>query len=81
MIELAHETGPYGFPVSGFSNVNVQSPIWTTDMHFCLKHPQYMSSNSDGSGETALMRKLVLAFAVCLCDKYPFLMCWLNYVI
>ena len=31
-----------------------------------------MYANSKGSGETALMRSLVWAFAGRLCDKYPF---------
>ena len=38
----------------------------------CLKLPLTpfsVGANSEGSGETARMR------VVCLCDKYPFLMC------
>ena len=34
--------------------------------------PCYMSANSKGSGETALMRRLARAFAGHLFDKYPF---------
>ena len=71
---------PYSFPVCGSSNVHEQSPIWFTDIHFCLKLPQslyYISANSKCSGETALMHRLVwVFFAGHLCDKYPFLMCW-----
>ena len=54
--------GPNGFLVCGSSNAHEQYPIWATDMHFfCLKLPQglyYMSVNSKGSGETALMSRL-----------------------
>ena len=39
----------------------------------------YMSANSKGSGETALMRRLAWAFSGRLGDKYPFLICWLTY--
>ena len=63
--EPAHgKNGPYGFPICGYSNPHAQSPIWATDMHFCLKLPQglyYMSANrkgSKGSGKTVLMRSL-----------------------
>ena len=37
-----------------------------------------MCANSEGSGETARMRKLVWAFAGRLCDKHQNLMGWLN---
>ena len=40
-----------------------------------------MSGNSKDSGETMLMRRLTLAVAGCLCDKYPFLMYWLIFVL
>ena len=36
-----------------------------------------MDANSEGSGETARMRKLAWAFAGRLCDKYHNLMSWL----
>ena len=39
---------------------------------FCFKIPQglyYIPAINKCSGETALMRRLVCAFAVCLCDK------------
>ena len=39
--------------------------------------PYFMWSNSEGSGETARMRRLAWAFAVRLCDKYHNLMSWL----
>ena len=39
----------------------------------------YIPANSKGSDENALMRRLAWVFAGCLCDKYLFLMCWLNY--
>ena len=38
-----------------------------------------MNVNSKGSGETALVCRLARAFSGRLCDKYPFLMCWLIY--
>ena len=38
-----------------------------------------MYANSEGSGETARMRRLARAFASCLCDKYQNLMSWLKY--
>ena len=41
--------------------------------------PYFMCANSEGSGETARMRRLVWAFAGHLCDKYHNLMSWLNY--
>ena len=36
-----------------------------------------MCTNSEGSGETARMRRLAWAFAGRLCDKYHNLMSWL----
>ena len=38
----------------------------------------YMCAKSEGSGETARMRRLAWAFAVRLCDKYHNLMNWLK---
>ena len=38
-----------------------------------------MCANSEGSGETARMRRLAWAFAGRLCDKYHNLMSWLIY--
>ena len=38
-----------------------------------------MCANSEGSGETARMRRLAWAFAGRLCDKYHNLMSWLKY--
>ena len=40
--------------------------------------PYFMCANSEGSGETARMRRLAWAFAARLCDKYHNLMSWLN---
>ena len=62
--------------------MRMRSPLFWLQMRFCLKLPQvlyYMSANSKGSGETALMRRLARAFVGRLCDKYPFPMCWLEY--
>ena len=41
--------------------------------------PYIMCANSEGSGETARMRRLAWAFVGRLCDKYHNLMSWLNY--
>ena len=82
--EPAPKEGPYGFPVCGSSNAHARCAIFATDMRICLKLPQglyYMSANSKGSGETALMRRLAWAFAGRLCDKYPFPIAWLNYLV
>ena len=48
---------------------------WT----LCL-HPYFMCANSEGSGETARMRRLAWAFAGRLCDKYHNLISWLIWV-
>ena len=40
--------------------------------------PYFMCANSEGSGETARMRRLAWAFAGRLCAKYYNLMSWLN---
>ena len=42
--------------------------------------PYFMCANSEGSGETAWMRRLAWAFAGRLCDKYHNLMSWLSSV-
>ena len=39
----------------------------------------FICVNSEGSGQTARMRRLAWAFAVRLCDKYHNVMSWLNY--
>ena len=39
----------------------------------------FMCANSEGSGETARMRRLTWTFSVRLCDKYHNLMSWLNW--
>ena len=49
---------------------------------FCLKVPHglyNMFANSKGSSKTELMCRLGLAFGGRLCDKYPFIVCWLLY--
>ena len=40
--------------------------------------PYFKCANSEGSGETAGMHRLVWAFASRLCDKYYNLMNWLK---
>ena len=70
------------FRFGGSSNAHAQSPLWATDMFFSQMLPQgpyYMSANSKGSDETALMRRLAWACAGRQCDKYHFLMCWLIF--
>ena len=44
-----------------------------------MSSPYFMCANSEGSGETARMRRLARAFAGRLCDKCHNLMGWLNY--
>ena len=39
--------------------------------------PYFMCANSEGTGETARMRRLAWAFVGRLCDKYHNLMSWL----
>ena len=76
--ELAHEIKVhYGFPVCDPSNAQVPSNIFATDMHFLPQGLYYMSINSKGSGDTALMRRLTRVLAGHLCDKYPFPTYWL----
>ena len=58
LLKSAHEKGTLCFPGLWF----FKSPIWATDKVVCLKRPlglNYMSANSKGSGESALMRWLV----------------------
>ena len=43
--------------------------------------PYFMCVNSEGSGETARMRRIAWDVAGRLCDKYYDLMSWLNYVL
>ena len=52
------------------------------DMALCLKLPLapcIVWATSEGSGETAQMRRLARAIADCLCDKYHFHMSWLKF--
>ena len=39
----------------------------------------FKCANSEGSGETARMRRLAWAFAGCICDKYHNIMSWLKH--
>ena len=41
--------------------------------------PYVICANSEGSGETARMRRFAWAFAGRICDKYHNLMSWLKY--
>ena len=45
--------------------------------HTLRLFPYYVCANSEGSGETARLRRLAWAFAGRLCDKYHYLMSWL----
>ena len=50
----------------------------------CLKlplAPYIVWANSKGSGETARLRRLALALAICLCDKYTFRINWLIHIL
>ena len=49
--------------------------IWFLVRPFVYFHTR---ANSEGSGETAQMRRLSWAFAGCLCDNYHKLMSWLK---
>ena len=72
------ERGPYGFSVYGPTNAHALSPFTATYMFFffffcffLLKLPQglyYMSTNSKGSSETTLFRRLAWAFRCRLYD-------------
>ena len=46
-----------------------------------LRGLYYMSANNKLSGQIEVMSRLPWAFAGRLCDKYPFLMCWLNWTL
>ena len=63
----------------------VEAQTWVLPRN-CLQFPQvpyymYMTANSKGSGKTALMRRLIWAFAGRLCGKYSFPMCWRIYTV
>ena len=52
--------------------------VWFLFGLFCLL-PYFMCANSEGSGETARMRRIAWVIAGCLRDKYYDLMSWLIY--
>ena len=57
-------------------------PVWLEVCFFgrsLILLPYFMCANSEGSGETARMRRLAWAFAGRLYDKYHNLMSWLNW--
>ena len=61
ILPVHEKKGLYGFPGCGSSNEHAQSPTWTIDMLVLprpTQGPYFMSANSKGSGETALMRSL-----------------------
>ena len=56
------KNGPYIFSVCRPSNAHAQSPIWVTDVRFCLKLSEglyYISANSKGFGDTALVACMI----------------------
>ena len=60
------------------SNAPVQ-PLNSQKMMCLFVWNFFQFANSKGSGKTAWMRRLTWAFAVGLCDKYPFLLNWLIF--
>ena len=74
--------GTYGFPIFGSSNVHLQSRTGAADMRIlseaASRYYMFMSANNKDSGKTALMRSLAISLCGRLCDKYPFLTCWLK---
>ena len=54
----------------------VRLDVWFFGQTLCLLL-YFLCANSEGSGETAWMRRLARAFACRLCDKYHNLMSWL----
>ena len=66
------------------SNAHAQTSSWARSLDFgrTLRLLLYfMCANSDGSGETMLMRRLTWAFAGRFCDTYHNLMSWLVYTL
>ena len=69
--------GPCGFWVCSSLNAHAQSPVWATDLHFCLKLTQ---------GPLLHVCKQQRHWQDCasagrLCDKHHFLMCWHIFLI
>ena len=58
--------GTYGFPVCGSSNVHAQSPIGAKDVFLSRSLLKVPITCLPTAMEIVLMRRLILAFAVCL---------------
>ena len=72
--------GTFRPPKTHSSNAHAQPSSGATCLMFgrTLRLLSYfMCANSEGSGETARIRRLARAFDGCLCDKYHYLMRWL----
>ena len=74
--EPAHEIMAFSSSVNSFFKHGARCLIFGRTLY---PLPYFMCANSEGSDETARMRRLAWAFAGCLCDKYHNLMSWLNY--
>ena len=76
--------GTFRPPWTHSSNTHVQSSSGDRCLIFgrtLRLFPYFMCANSEGSGETARMRRLAWAFVGRLCGKYHNLMSWLKYVL
>ena len=76
------DKGPKHCAVRNPSNAHVQPLKRVRDVALRLKLPLtafIVWANSEGSGETARIRGIIWAFAVCLFGKYHFFMCRLKY--
>ena len=75
------EKGPTHYAVCVPSNAHAPQSSGVRSPALCLKLlpvPYIMLANSEGSGETARMRRLAWVFTVCIYDKYRFHMSWLK---
>ena len=78
---VSWDHGTFRLPLTHSSNAHAQPSSGARCLIFCWTLrllPYLMYANSDGSGETARMRRLAWAFAGRLCDKYHNLMSWLK---
>ena len=75
--------GTFRPPQTHSSNAHAQPPSGARCLIFgrtLRLLPYFMWTNSEGSGETARMRRLAWSIAGRLCDKYHTLMSWLKWV-
>ena len=76
---MTGENGPKYFAVTKRSNARA-----AIQWGFGLKFPLVLYIvwvNSEGSGKTPQMHRLAWAFAVWLCDNYPFHLGWLKLIL